>query len=199
MKTERWGVSCLLFLALGLATVTASCQEGPTAAGVRLLDLKGREVRPLQLATGAEATVFLFTRADCPISNRYAPEVERLFEKFSPHGVAFYLVYLDREEPTKVIRQHVRDYGYRTGVLRDPEHRLADLTGAEVTPEAAVFVKGGKMVYRGRIDDRYVDFGRARAEPRRRDLELALEDIMGGRPVKISRTRAVGCFIADLR
>src|SRR5689334_201117 len=41
----------------------------------------------------AKLIVCLFTRTDCPISNSYAPEVRRMYEKFSPRGVAFYLVY----------------------------------------------------------------------------------------------------------
>src|SRR5258706_7607896 len=42
--------------------------------------------------------VCLFTRTDCPISNSYAPEMRRIHEKFSPRGVAFYLVYPDPDE-----------------------------------------------------------------------------------------------------
>jgi len=39
----------------------------------------------------------------------------------------------------------------------------------KVTPEAAVFMVDGHEVYRGRIDDRYVDFGKraARADDAR--------------------------------
>ena len=37
--------------------------------------------------------VLLFIRTDCPISNRYAPDLERLYERFAPQGVEFRLVY----------------------------------------------------------------------------------------------------------
>ena len=55
------------------------------------------------------------------------------------------------------------------------------------------------MVYRGRIDDRYVDFGKARVKPTQKDLEKALQAIVEGRPLKHTMTPAVGCFIPDLR
>ena len=61
---------------------------------VTLLDLDGGTVYPFRHSE-ARFTVFLFTRMNCPISNRYAPEVRRLHERFEPLGVEFVLVYLD--------------------------------------------------------------------------------------------------------
>lgn len=165
-------------------------------AQLRLLDLSGHEVDPFASAQ-ARAVVFLFIRTDCPISNRYAPEVRRLHQKFAARGVAFRLVYPDRDESVEMIRQHVKAYGYRLEVLRDPRHALVRLAGVRVTPEAAVFV-GGRMVYRGRIDDRFVAFGKARPQPTAHDLEMALEAILDRRPVAVERTTAIGCFIPEL-
>jgi hypothetical protein len=71
---------------------------------------------------------------------------------------------------------------------------------ATVTPEAAVFVpgpSGPRLAYRGRIDDRYVDLGQARAAPVTRDLERVLEAIVAGKPVAARTTPAIGCFIPD--
>lgn len=165
---------------------------------LRLLDLADNEVNPFQ-ETNTAITLFLFTRTDCPISNRYAPEIRRLYDKFSPQNVIFWLVYLDPDETVETIRQHIADYSYPCAALRDPQHTLVKMTGARVTPEAAVFVAERKMVYRGRIDDRYVDFGKARAAPTTHDLEQALEAVLSGNPVAESTTSAVGCYIADLK
>jgi DNA-binding transcriptional LysR family regulator len=176
---------------------------------MRLTDLAGQPVDPFA-ATGAKATVFLFVRADCPISNRYAPEVGRLVQKYASQGVAFALVYVDPSEPSEEIRQHMHDYGYHVAALRDNEHALVKMTGAKVTPEAAVFVPPSsgasrdsvgteRMVYRGRIDDQYVDFGKTRPAPTTHDLEVVLQAIVQGRTVATPTTRAVGCFIQDLK
>ena len=75
------------------------------------------------------------------------------------------------------------------------------LTGVRVTPEVAVFIPDGsqpKMVYRGRIDDKYVELGKERPQPTTHDLERVLKIIAEGKPLKTETTRAVGCFIADL-
>ncbi|HUE70983.1 MAG TPA: redoxin domain-containing protein [Pirellulaceae bacterium] len=150
----------------------------------------------------APAIVFLFTRSDCPISNRYAPEVSRLHGQFSPHGVAFWLVYPDPAESGDSIADHLSEYGYGFGALRDPQHALVAMANVRVTPEAAVFVPAKpefQMVYRGRIDDRFVAFGQRRPAPAVRDLEQVLEAVVRGQPVSPRTTEAIGCFIADLK
>jgi len=53
-------------------------------------------------------------------------------------------------------------------------------------------------VYRGRIDDWYVDFGEARPAPVERDLRDVLGAIVGGDRVRFRSTTAVGCPIPDL-
>ena len=169
-----------------------------TSTNLQLLDLTGRRLNPLQTIE-AKALVFLFTRTDCPISNRYAPEVRRLEEKFAAKGVTFWLVYPNPYESVESIQKHIKAYGYGSGVLRDPTHSLVKMTGVRVTPEAAVFGPGSRMVYRGRIDDRYVAFGKMRPQPTTHDLEHSLEAILQGNPVSMKTTPAVGCFISDLR
>jgi hypothetical protein len=186
----------LVRIALVLAAAgLAACR--PDASPLELVDLEGRSVDPFARGAAA-ADVFLFTRTDCPISNRYAPEVRRLYEEFAPRSVRFWLIYPDPDEPVDAIRAHIAAYGYPFEALRDPRHTLVTLTGARVTPEAAVFAGRERMVYRGRIDDRYVDFGQARAEPTSHDLRDALAATLEGRAMEPRTTRAVGCFIPAL-
>src|SRR4051812_42063268 len=147
----------------------------------------------------ARFVVCLFARTDCPISNSYAPEVRRMYEKFSPHGVAFYLVYPDPDESPQVIEKHLKEYSYPFPALRDPKHELVKLAEARITPEAAVFDARGKLLYHGRIDDRYVDFGKARLAATVHDLEQALEAILAGKAAPAAGGPAVGCFIADVK
>src|SRR5689334_6792488 len=166
----RHGGRLALSLALLVLLVGVDSGGQDAAAALRLPDLSGKPVEPLR-ASSAKAVVFIFTRTDCPISNRYAPEVRRLAEKFAASGITFWLVYADPDESAAEIRRHLKAYGYGLGVLRDLRHDLVRLTGARVTPEAAVFV-AGRIVYHGRIDDRYVAFGRERPAPTTHDLEI---------------------------
>jgi hypothetical protein len=161
--------------------------------------LTGTSVDALQAPAGTKAIVFLFTSTDCPISNRYAPEVRRIVERFAPQGVVFRLVYPSPSENAAAIREHMKAFSYEgaTDALRDTKLALVKFSGATITPEAAVYA-GGRIVYRGRIDDRYVDLGLERPAPTKHDLADALAAVVAGKPVRQATTQAVGCFIADL-
>jgi hypothetical protein len=161
-------------------------------------DSQGREVDPFQLDKDAKALVFLFISTDCPISNRYAPTMARLWEEFHAKGIAFRLVYPHADLTIEDIQKHVKEYSYPFTALRDPKHLLVLKSQARVTPEAAVFNAKGELVYHGRIDDRYVDFGKERPEPTRHDLADTLQAILAGKSVPQKTVRAVGCYIPDL-
>lgn len=157
--------------------------------------MTGLDGAPAAVPSDAAATVLLFTRTDCPISNRYAPEMRRLHERLAPEGVAFFLVYADPAEAPGTIREQREAYGYPFAALRDPGQRVTRRTGATVTPEAAVLDAAGRLVYRGRIDDRWADFGKPRPRARSHDLADVLDALVAGRGVEPRATRAVGCYI----
>src|SRR5439155_7774077 len=118
-------------------------EQGAVAAAPGLVDLEGREADPFGPSTN-KALVFIFVSNDCPISNRYAPEIKRLHAEYGPRGVALWLVHPNADESAPAIRQHTRDFHFTCGVLRDPKHALVKRAQARVTPEAAVFLPGGQ-------------------------------------------------------
>jgi hypothetical protein len=164
---------------------------------VVLQDLNDQSVDAFDLC-GARAMVYVFTRTDCPIANRYAPELQRLQREYSPRGIAFKLVYADVDESEQAIARHCEQFGFQWPALRDVQHQLVSLTGASVTPEAAVMLPTGEVVYLGAIDDRHVGFGQARAQAMQTYLANALEELLAGRSVGESQTKAVGCQIPRL-
>lgn len=187
-----------VLLLAGIALVAAD-RLTPDFAGrsMALASSDGGVVDPLDFSS--TATVFIFTRADCPVSNRYAPEVRRLHGMFANRGVSFWLVYPDPDATLAQMQSHLREYEYPCAGLLDPRHELVDVCSAQMTPEAVVFLRRGAMVYRGRIDDRHVALGVARSSASVRDLEDVLTAVVEGRAVEPRTTKAVGCFIADLR
>ncbi len=92
-------------------------------------------------------------------------------------------------------REHAREFGLPGPVLLDPEHRMTAALGATITPEAFLVDRAGRVVYAGRIDDRFADLGKPRRAPRTRELRDAIEAVLAGREVVVARTRAVGCLI----
>ena len=141
-------------------------------------------------------TVYVFTTTDCPISNRYAPEIHRLATKFERQA-RFALVYPVAADSAAMIREHVKTFAYAIDTIRDIDQKLVKQTGVTIAPEVAV-MQGDRLLYRGRIDDRYIEFGKDRVKPTRHDLEDALTAVIAGRPVAPRETQAIGCYLSDL-
>lgn len=158
------------------------------------MDARGRWVDPFA-SRGARATVLLFVMTDCPIANGYAPEIDRLAAQYGPRRISFSLVYVDPELSAAAARRHARDYRLRCGAILDPRHTLAARVGATISPEAVVIGADHHILYRGRIDDRAVAFGKVRLHPTRRELRDALDALLHGAPIPIATTISIGCLI----
>jgi len=181
---------------LGLAVAAGVALCSTAANNPSALDLTGKPQNPL--TSRAPATVLLFVRTDCPITNRYAPELQRLAQEFKTRSVAFWLIYPDPDEAPRHIEDHIREYAFPGDPLRDPHHVLVKQAHATVAPEAAVFNASGKLVYHGRIDDRYIDIGKTRPAAQVHDLEETIRAVLAGKPVEHPETRPVGCSLADI-
>ena len=149
-------------------------------------------------ASSPGATVFIFVRTDCPISQRYAPTIQKLAAKYAGQAT-FWLVFPAPEDSTDIIARYIRDYGYTLGTRSDPNHELVNRARVTVMPEAAVFDAHGALRYHGRIDDLYIAFGRSRRAPTTHDLDDALNGLLAGKPVATDGKPAVGCYIADVK
>lgn len=178
------------------ARAAADLPEKATSVSRRdgVIDLAGREQDPWA-DPSARAVVLIFISIECPICNRYAPEIQRLQARFSKQDVVFWLVQPTLDETTESTRKHLEEYGYSLGLLRDTKRTLVNLAGATITPEAAVFAPGGRLIYHGRIDDRFADFGKSRPAPTTRELTTVLEEFLANRPLTVTHAPAVGCSI----
>jgi thiol-disulfide isomerase/thioredoxin len=145
-----------------------------------------------------KATVFLFVATDCPNSNTYAPILARLYREYSAHGVAFFNIYSDPSETAATVRKHDADYETPFAALLDPHQTLARETGARSTPEAVILGPQGQELYRGRIDNRFVEIGKTRYQPTENDLDEALKSILQGKAVAHPVTRSIGCAIPGI-
>src|SRR5579875_3969618 len=180
-------------LSLPVMAIAASlCAASAPLTGVA--DLNGQSKNPF--SSDARARVFLFVRSDCPITNRYAPELQRIAAEFASRHVDFWIVYPDPTENAQRIRNHIAEYHLPGTPLRDPEHILVKRAEATIAPEAAVFNASGQLEYHGRIDDRYVDIGKTRPAPQTHDLEDAIQAVLAGKAVAHPATQAVGCWLA---
>lgn len=182
-------------LALMIMLAATAAPAAELAKSISLVDTRGVLQRPLEPANKA-ATVLFFVLPDCPISNAYAPEIQRIATEYGAKNVASYIVYVDRDLTVADAQKHALDYGWTSPVVCDKRGELVKMTGVRVAPEVAVLGPDGKLRYRGRIDNLYADYGKRRAQPTERDLRDALDAVLAGKPAPKETTKAIGCYIA---
>jgi hypothetical protein len=181
----RWVLPFALAVMLGARSV-------PPQA---MTDIDGR-AWPLLTPAKGTTHVLVFVGTECPISNRYAPELGRIATTYAAKGVRTFLIYEDPAIEAARVRKHRAEFyaGLELPALIDREAALARAVGAKATPTAAVYSPAGR-VYRGRIDDLYLSLTQSRREPTERTLRLSLDAVLAGRPAPKPETQAVGCSI----
>jgi len=142
-----------------------------------------------------KAVVFEFLSTECPIANRFQPELKRLDLEFSPQGVRFVSIYPNLGETAEGIRQHRAEAAFSGEAGRDLRQELVNRWNITVTPEVVVLAADGALIYRGRVNDQYAGLGQGKPAPTRHDLEESLREYLARGVAKGISTTPVGCRI----
>jgi hypothetical protein len=138
------------------------------------------------LSTSADCEVVVFLGTECPMARLYVDRLNELSARYPE--VRFRGVNASPQDSADEVAQ----FGKR---LRFPFEKddgsQARRLSATRSPEAFLLV-GGRIVYRGRIDDQYTP-GANRGSPTRHDLEEAIKEVLAGELVSIPSTQATGC------
>ncbi len=174
---------------MGIALLTLGWQDAPRFADAR--DVDEALSKPSE-----HVRVLVFVASDCPMSNSYAPEIQRICRDYSARGVRCTLIY---EEPALTVaaaRSHLEAYNYReVPAIIDTAGRIARNASATVTPEAVVVDRQGATRYRGRIDNFYAALGKPRRQATSHELRDALDAVLAGKRVAVPYAKALGCYI----
>lgn len=171
--------------------ITIFCASAPL---LQVPDTTGQIRTPCDLGNH-KAAVLIFVAIDCPISNSYAPEINRIIADDKDKGIAFYVVYSDPKVSNEDVKKHARDFGYTCPALLDHDQALMKHVGATVTPQVAVVGADDHVLYQGRIDNWYEDLGKQRYTATTHDLRDTLDSIIAGKKIATPVTKAVGCPI----
>jgi peroxiredoxin len=161
--------------------------------GFRLPDYRGAK-HALADAKDKKLVVVAFLGTECPLAQQYAPRIAGLAAEFEPKGVAFFGIVSSTQESLEDIERYVLGHKLSFPVLKDLGAEVADQFGAKRTPEVFVLDAERTVRYWGRIDDQY-GIGYKRPKPTRRDLAVALEELLAGKRVSEPVVESVGCYI----
>jgi peroxiredoxin len=149
----------------------------------------------LSSLAGARATVVIFIGNGCPTARAYESRLMALKTRYEDDGIRLVAVNANNPHlsPPDTLAEIVKRAGERKirfPYLKDEEGAVAKAFGAVCTPHAFVVDSEMRILYSGRIDD-----SRMGDRIASKDLENALEDIVAGHPVGVSRTNPFGCAI----
>jgi peroxiredoxin len=174
----------LLCLGLGIAN----------AQHITLTGTKGERIYDNQLI-GGKATVFYFLSPECPLCQSYVLTIKQLYQTFANQGVQMVGIIPGTDFSNTTISTFKHRYGLPIPLWKDEELKLTNKYNATITPEVVVVNAKGKVLYQGRIDNWAYELAKKRRVITEHNLRDALNSIVHNQPIKITKTKAVGCYI----
>ena len=177
----------ILFLLIIAANISDAVPD--KIENFKLKDYNGEE-HQLTDFKNSRAIVVMFIATQCPVSNAYNKRMEQLYKDYKEKGIAFVGINSNKQESTEEVKEHAKEHNLDFVILKDVNNVIADKFQASVTPEVYVLNKDFDILYHGRIDD-----SRREEDVKSKDLRKALDEILEGKKVTTSQTKAFGCTI----
>jgi peroxiredoxin len=185
-------VAALLLALATASTAHAVATVGQSAPAFALKDQDGREV---DLATlRGKIVVLEWTNPDCPFVQRHyqSKTMSTLADRFRDRDVVWLAVNSTHYMDAGKDRAWRTDQGFSYPVLDDHAGTVGGAYGAKTTPHMFVVDRTGTLVYQGAIDD---DAAGAKGSAARNYVAEALDDVAGGKPVRVTETKPYGCSV----
>jgi len=138
----------------------------------------------------AKAIVIMYIATRCPVSNAYNERMVKLYDDYHSKGVVFLGINSNKKEDAEECAEHAEEHDFQFPVLKDPNNKVADKYDAQVTPEIYIVNANRELLYHGRIDN-----SQREDNVENQDLKNALDEILDGKVVSVTETKAFGCTI----
>jgi hypothetical protein len=149
----------------------------------------------LDTMAGKRGTVYIFLAPECPLSENYTLTINQLQAQFVDSGLQFYAVISGQLFDSAAIGFYANRFPLGLPLLVDTGYYFSDQFKATTTPEAVLLNEKSEVVYQGAIDNWATALTRLTAAPTNNYLMDAMNSVLKKQAVKISKTKAVGCYI----
>lgn len=170
---------------------------GSKAPDFTLLDTVSGEQKSLQALASDKATVVMFICNHCPYVVHIEDQLVAFAAKYQQRGVQFIAICANDQDnypddaPDKMAeRAHAKQFSFP--YLHDDTQAVAKAYQAACTPDFYVFDDNLQCVYRGRFDDSTPG---NKKPVTGKDLQAALDQALGGKPVSEDQHPSMGCSI----
>lgn len=178
----------LLLLLVGWCFTTTGQTYGREPLITRLPALKSELT--------ASFTVFVFLSPECPLCKNYSVVLNTLADQYKG-PVRFVGIVPGKAYSRKEIRKFRQAYHISFAIYPDRDKAVSNYLAATVTPEVLLLNEQGAALYRGSIDNWVVNLGKKRPAATAHYLSDAIEQGIQQRPIGLTYTPSVGCYIND--
>lgn len=184
--------SLLVFLLSIIFSAALFAGNSPDNSRVENFKLKDYNGKEHQLADfkNSKAIVIMFIATQCPVSNAYNERMAQIHKDYKSKGITFIGINSNKQEGVDEIKEHAEEHNLGFVILKDEKNIIADKFNASVTPEVYVLNPNLEILYHGRIDDSR-DAGKVKSN----DLRKTLDEILSGKKITTTQTKAFGCTI----
>jgi len=192
----------LAIILAGLITLSSFTFVGYTVGDkAKDFSLKNVDGKMVSLSDYKDAKGFIvvFTCNHCPYAKAYEDRIIALNAKYASKG--YPVIAINPTDPSQYeddtyasMQQRAKDKNYTFPYLVDGSQEIARSYGATRTPHVFVLQKtGGEYIvkYIGAIDDNSDD----PSAVKQKYVEDAVNNLMAGKPVSPTSTKAIGCGI----
>src|SRR5579871_6262149 len=194
---KKWYVLSLMFIGLAaLRPVSTGYQIGDTVSDFKLKNVDGKMVS-LSDYKQSKGIILIFDCNTCPMSKAYNSRIIALNKKFASQGFPVVLINPNSaevvaEESFDEMKSHAKEHGYDFPYLYDDSQDVVKKFNPTNTPHVFLLNKtanGLKVAYIGAIDNNARDGSKAD----KHYVEQAVNELLAGKEVTVTKTRAIGC------
>lgn len=182
------------FYAIFYLFLSVGCADKPSLSEIYLNNYNNINVG-LELVKENKLTVFYFMAPECPLSQNYSLQIKDLKQQFENNGVKFFLVFSGKSYNDKEVNDFLEEYMLDLEALKDSSFVLANFFDATITPEVFMVNNNGDVLYSGKIDNWIESLGVKRQVVTEFYLKDAITQYLERKPIKTTKTEAVGCLI----
>jgi len=190
MKPAMMMLVCVVMLAA--SPIKNGYDVGDKATDFKLKNVDGK-MMSLASFKDAKGFILIFDCNTCPYSKAYNQRIIDLNEKYASKG--FPVITINANEGSgdtyeDMVRM-ANKKKYKFPYLYDETQAIAKAYGATNTPHVFVLNQDLKVSYIGAIDDN----ARNAANATKKYVEDAVDALIAGKSVPVTKTKAVGCGI----
>lgn len=145
--------------------------------------------------SGPSPSVLIFMLKDCPIAQQYLLMLGKMGKDLKRKHIQFKIEFEDSNLSEAIAKRHLKQYNCDLPFQIDQSHSIAKKWKATVSPEVFFIGSNSKILYHGRIDDRYMALGSPRPAATRHDLSNAIQQWIQHKPILVPYSEPIGCIL----